>query len=93
MNKKIKVNRLEVKNKPPPNSHNKLLKQLKQQGLSRQKLFDDHRSAVDDSYKLVMKARQAGVPVGKIAEASGLSRQWISKMGSYSGRSKPKKRG
>jgi len=84
--KKIKV-RLEVKNKPPPiDQWIELEKELKTQGEKRERLNRAHKREVEKSYKLALKAREQRMPVGRIATALGLSRQWISKMGNHNGR-------
>jgi hypothetical protein len=87
MKSKLKV-KLKVKKKSPPNKYDQLIKELEKQGSKRERLHSKYKIEVEESYRLALKAKSAGVPVGKTANALQLSRQWIAKMGQHNGRNK-----
>jgi hypothetical protein len=56
-------------------------------GVARKKAELAHKAAVDNLHRVASEAMDAGVPMARVADVSGISRQWLYKMGEFAGRS------
>ena len=55
-------------------------------GQARKKAEAAHKAAVQALHEAATAAMDAGVPMARVAEVSGISRQWLYKMGEYADR-------
>lgn len=62
-------------------------KKLKKQGDLRLKLHEQHKEAVAELAEMVEDCLSKGMPMGMVHENAQISRQWIYKINSHSGRS------
>lgn len=65
---------------------NSFIKRLQKAGEKRSVTEQAHKDAVEAVYEITREAMEAGVPTGVITEHSGISRQWLYKMGEHGGR-------
>jgi len=65
----------------------KLLNDVAKAGKVRKDLEIKHKASVDALHQAAVAALEAGVPMARVAEVSGISRQWLYKMGEFAGRS------
>lgn len=65
---------------------NSFKKRLTKAGEKRDRLYEEHKEAVEEMYEITREAYDAGVPTGVITEYGRISRQWLYKMGDHSGR-------
>jgi hypothetical protein len=63
------------------------VKKLSKIGADRKKAEAAHKALVDKTYEAAQEALGKGVPTGVVAESLQISRQWLYKIGNYSGRS------
>src|SRR3954452_3882399 len=64
----------------------KLLTAVQKAGDRRYKAKQEHEAAVDSLYEAAKAALDGGVPMARVSESSGISRQWLYKMGEFAGR-------
>ena len=65
----------------------KLVKLVEKAGDRRRKAEEEHKESVSALHEAAAEALQAGVSMAKVADASGISRQWLYKMGDFADRS------
>lgn len=63
------------------------VKKLTKIGTARKAAEQKHKDLVDQSYEAAQEALAKGVPTGVVASSLQMSRQWLYKIGNYSGRS------
>jgi len=72
--------------KTDPKLEAKLLKAVKAAGDRRRKAEIEHKESVDALYEVAKEALDAEVSMAKVSDASGISRQWLYKMGEFADR-------
>lgn len=65
----------------------KLLAAVEKAGDRRREAEEEHKASVDALHLAAQAALDGGVPMARVSEASGISRQWLYKMGEFAGRS------
>ncbi len=65
---------------------NRHIKLLQKAGERREATEIAHKEAVEAVYEATRQAMEDGVPTGVITDYSGISRQWLYKMGAHQGR-------
>lgn len=60
--------------------------QLSEAGSRVKEAKAEHDQAIDDVHTVVSDAQEAGVPMAIIEDVTGISRQWLYKMGQFKGR-------
>lgn len=64
----------------------KLLAAVGKAGDRRRKAEIEHKASVDALHEAAQAALDGGVPMARVSDASGISRQWLYKMGEFAGR-------
>lgn len=64
----------------------RLLASVKKAGDRRRKAEEEHKASVDALHEAAQAALDGGVPMARVSDASGISRQWLYKMGEFAGR-------
>jgi hypothetical protein len=64
----------------------RLLKLVEKAGDRRTKAEAEHKESIDALHDAAREAIEGGVSMAKVADASGISRQWLYKMGDFEGR-------
>lgn len=64
-----------------------LLTAVTKAGDRRRKAEAEHKASVDALHEAAQAALDGGVPMARVSDASGISRQWLYKMGEFAGRS------
>jgi DNA-binding phage protein len=67
----------------------KLIKLVTKAGDRRRQAEEEHKESVNALHAAAQEALEAGVSMAKVADASGISRQWLYKMGTF----RPEERG
>lgn len=76
-----------------PKQEAKALKLVEKAGDRRRKAEEEHKEAVSALHEAALEALNIGVSMAKVADASGISRQWLYKMGEYADRGAPLRAG
>jgi hypothetical protein len=63
-----------------------LLAGVTKAGDRRRKAEAEHKASVDALHEAAQAALDGGVPMARVSDASGISRQWLYKMGEFAGR-------
>jgi hypothetical protein len=63
-----------------------LLSAVTKAGDRRRKAEIEHKASVDALHEAAQAALDGGVPMARVSDASGISRQWLYKMGEFAGR-------
>ena len=63
-----------------------LLTAVTKAGDRRRKAEIEHKASVDALHEAAQAALDGGVPMARVSDASGISRQWLYKMGEFAGR-------
>jgi transposase-like protein len=63
-----------------------LLAAVTKAGDRRRKAEAEHKASVDALHEAAQAALDGGVPMARVSDASGISRQWLYKMGEFAGR-------
>ena len=63
-----------------------MLKLVEKMGERRAKAEAEHQEAINSLHEAATEALEAGVSMAKVSDASGISRQWLYKMGDFRGR-------
>ena len=69
-----------------PRTEAKLVKLVTKAGDRRRRAEEEHKESVNALHAAAQEALEAGVSMAKVAEASGISRQWLYKMGEFADR-------
>jgi hypothetical protein len=69
-----------------PREEARMVKLVTKAGTRRKKAEVEHKESVDALHAAASEALAAGVSMAKVAEASGISRQWLYKMGEFAER-------
>ena len=64
----------------------KLLKLVDKAGKRREAAEIEHKEAINALHEVAQEALEAGVSMAKVTDHSGISRQWLYKMGTFAGR-------
>ena len=64
----------------------RLLDAVAKAGARRKKAEAEHKASVDALHTVAKAALDGGCPMGRVSESSGISRQWLYKMGEHAGR-------
>lgn len=64
----------------------KLLAAVTKAGDRRREAEAEHKASVDALHEAAQAALDGGVPMARVSDASGISRQWLYKMGEFAGR-------
>lgn len=69
-----------------PRTEAKVLKMVEKMGERRAKAEAEHQEAINALHQAAQEALDVGVSMAKVSDASGISRQWLYKMGDFRGR-------
>ena len=72
----------------PGDPEAELLEILREIGEDRAECEREHKAAVDAMHEVKEEALARGIPMARISELMGVSRQWLYKMGEFAGREK-----
>jgi len=64
----------------------RLLADVEKAGKLRKKAEEAHKATVNALHDAAKAALEGGVPMARVSEVSGISRQWLYKMGEFAGR-------
>jgi len=64
----------------------RLLDAVEKAGARRKKAENEHKESVDALHAAASAALSGGVPMARVSDASGISRQWLYKMGEFRNR-------
>jgi hypothetical protein len=69
-----------------PRVEARVLKLVEKMGDRRAKAEAEHQEAINALHEAAQEALEVGVSMAKVSDASGISRQWLYKMGDFRGR-------
>lgn len=69
-----------------PRAEAKALKLVTKMGERRAKAEAEHKESINALHQAATEAMEMGVSMAKVSDASGISRQWLYKMGDFRGR-------
>lgn len=64
----------------------RLLSEVEKAGKLRKKAEEAHKATVQALHEAAQAALEGGVPMARVSDVSGISRQWLYKMGEFAGR-------